>query len=203
MAAETNDHGLSLGEIIQWDLAAFYRDPALRLRRVPLGKFLRAYLDIDFRIVFWLRVCAALSNGDWKPLGLLIYFRMKSRYSVDLSPWAWIGPGLRLMHAYDITIGPEVVIGRECILFNGVTLGNSRPDILSNRMPVVGNRCILGTGAKVLGGLRIGDDVLVGANMVVRGDLIPGTVEFERLVEEDQVRVRKDSDGHGFHDPNA
>ena len=94
------------------------------------------------------------------------------------------------MHAYDITVGPSVVIGANCLMFNGVTLGNARPDIMVNKMPVVGDKCILGTGAKLLGGLRVDDGVLVGANVVVRGDLIKGSEEFEAMVAARQVRAR-------------
>lgn len=187
--------GRKLGPIVRADLLAYVGSPLSRSFLGRARQFLRAYIDRDFRLVFWLRVQRRLIENGFKPLALLIYFRMKSRYAVDLSPWAAIEPGLRLMHAYDITIGPEVRIGENCILFNGVTLGNARPDIQGNRMPIIGNRCILGTGAKILGAVRIDEDLLIGANVVVREDVTKGTPVFERMSRARQVRIRKDSAG--------
>jgi serine acetyltransferase len=135
------------------------------MRRVAL--LFRAFLDRDFRIVFWSRISAHLVRGPFKFLALLIYFRVKSRYGVDISPWARIGAGLRLMHAFDIVIGPGATVGRFCCIFNGVTLGNSRPDLDGQMMPVIGDFCILGTGCKVLGNVQVPERTLLAANAVV------------------------------------
>lgn len=177
--------------LVRADLSAFLWRDMSRAGRAALGKaFLRAWLDRDFRIVVQLRLIQALIRRGAKGLALLLYFRQKRKYAVDISPWAVYGPGLRLMHGYDITIGPAVVIGANCIIFNGVTLGNSRPDIVRDRMPIIGDSCILGTGAKLLGGIRVDDGVLVGANVVVRGDLIKGGDYFNELVASRQARER-------------
>jgi serine O-acetyltransferase len=177
--------------LIRADLSAFLkRDLRSANKPALVIAFLRAMLDPDFRLVAQVRLIQAMIRQGWKWLALLLYFRQKSRHAVDISPWATYGPGLRLMHAYNITIGPTVVIGSSCTIFNGVTLGNSRPDILRNVMPVVGDRCILGTGAKILGGIRIDDDVLIGANVVVRSDVMKGGEAFLEQVAANQVRER-------------
>ena len=172
------------------DLGAYHRrDLSQSGWGFKARKFLRGYLDTEFRVVFQTRVINRLSRSRFKSLGLLLYYRQKSRYCVDISPWAEIGPGLRLQHPFNIVIGPGARIGSNCILFNGVTLGNARPDILVNRMPVVGDGCVLGTGAKILGAVVVEEGLLVGANVLVRKDLVRGGDYFAQLEGERKVRV--------------
>lgn len=77
-----------------------------------------------------------------------------------------IGLGFRIYHAGDfVHIGPNVRIGRNCTMLPGVVFGNKSetPD----NTPVVGDNCYFGLGAKILGGVKIGNNVIVGANAVV------------------------------------
>jgi serine O-acetyltransferase len=104
-----------------------------------------------------------------KPIGILIFFRLKSRYGVDLSPWAIVDPGIRLMHAFGIVVGPNVRIQKGTKIFHHVTLGKSRPDREALLMPTIGRYCILGAGAKILGPVKIPDRSLVPANMLITG----------------------------------
>lgn len=181
---------MAFWDIVIADLGAYHRrDLANTGWGFKVRKFLRGYLDTEFRVVFQARVINCLARSRLKPLGLLLYYRQKSRYCVDISPWAEIGPGLRLQHPFNIVIGPGARIGRNCILFNGVTLGNARPDILVTRMPVVGDGCILGTGAKILGAVAVEEGLLVGANVLVRKDLARGGDYFANLEEARKVRA--------------
>jgi serine O-acetyltransferase len=82
-----------------------------------------------------------------------------------------IGPGLRIYHAGDITINPGVVIGRDCTLRNGVTLGNITP---RGPTPVIGDRVEFGACSMVLGDVRIGDDATIGAMALVLRDVPAG-----------------------------
>jgi len=100
-------------------------------------------------------------------VGILIFFRLKSRYGVDLSPWAIVDPGIRLMHAFGIVVGPNVRIREGTTIFHHVTLGKSRPDKKTLLMPTIGCYCILGAGAKILGPVKIPDRSLVPANMLI------------------------------------
>lgn len=183
---------MSFWATVKADLSAYERREVSHWSRLKkVRRFLRAYLDTDFRVVFQMRLIHRLAHSPLKSIGLLLYYRQKSRYCVDLSPWAFIGPGLRFQHPFNIVIGPEVRIGSNCMLFNGVTLGNARPDIMVNRMPSVGDNCILGTGVKVFGQIYIGDDLLVGANVVVRENLLKGNGYFNALEGARKVRVRR------------
>lgn len=77
-----------------------------------------------------------------------------------------------LPHPYGIVVHPGVVLGDHVVLMHQVTLGQSRPT--DERVPRIGDRVFLGAGAKVLGGVTIGDDAVVGANAIVTRDVPAG-----------------------------
>ena len=82
-----------------------------------------------------------------------------------------IDPGLRIYHAGDLVhVGPNVRIGRNCTLLPSVVLGN-KSDTPDNTPVVVGDNCYFGLGAKILGGVKIGNNVIVGTNAVVTKDI--------------------------------
>jgi serine O-acetyltransferase len=82
-----------------------------------------------------------------------------------------IGGGLLMPHPNGIVIHPNAVIGPNCLIFQQVTIGTVGGDA-----PTIGGRVDLGAGAKVLGAIRVGDQVQVGANAVVLNDLPGGCV---------------------------
>lgn len=92
-------------------------------------------------------------------------------YSSDISCRAKISPDVVFVHGHDIVIGSDVVIGRGCKIFNGVTLGNKDTEVALNAQPIIGDDCVISTGAKILGGVTIGDRSIVGANAVVLRDV--------------------------------
>lgn len=73
-----------------------------------------------------------------------------------------IGEGLRFQHFTGIVINQRAVIGKHCLIFQNVTIGTSESGI-----PKIGNNVILTSGCKVIGGVTIGDNVIIGANAVV------------------------------------
>ncbi|OBF03070.1 serine O-acetyltransferase [Mycobacterium sp. 852002-10029_SCH5224772] len=85
---------------------------------------------------------------------------------VDIHPGAVLGDGLFIDHATGVVIGETAEIGDDVTLYHGVTLGGSGSDT-GKRHPTVGDRVIIGAGAKVLGAIKIGDDSRIGANAVV------------------------------------
>lgn len=160
---------MQLKKLIKYDLATYFMQDLSEESFVRTSiLFLKAYFDVDFRIVFWYRLYSYLYAGTFKKISILMYFRVKSRYGIDIHPTSVIGGGLRLMHGFDVVIGPNVRIGKGCKIFNGVTLGKARPDNIEILMPEIGNFCILGAGSKILGKLKIKDCSIVGANHVPR-----------------------------------
>ena len=75
-----------------------------------------------------------------------------------------IGHGLRIWHFGCIVLHPNTVIGKNCDLRHGVTIGNRQE---YDDVPVIGDNVDIGTGAKILGRIRVGDNVTIGANAVV------------------------------------
>lgn len=80
---------------------------------------------------------------------------------------AKIGPGFCLIHPSNVSIGRFVEIGEGCLIFNDVTLGTG----VIGSTPKLGNRVDVYVGARILGGVTIGDDTMVGANCVVTRDV--------------------------------
>jgi serine O-acetyltransferase len=84
---------------------------------------------------------------------------------------ARIGPGLRIPHAVGITVGAGVVAGERLTLFGSTNLGAAHED---DRFPSLGDRVTLGAKASVLGDVRVGSDVFVGAHALVITDIPDG-----------------------------
>jgi serine O-acetyltransferase len=83
-----------------------------------------------------------------------------------------IGRRFKIEHFGDIIISGDAVFGDDCLIRNGVTVGVRRTG--ERGAPVFGNRVDIGAGAKILGPIKIGDDVVVGANAVVLEDVPAG-----------------------------
>lgn len=103
-------------------------------------------------------------------------FHLQSRsselFAVDIHPAATLGSGLMFDHATGIVIGETAVIGNNCSLLHGVTLGGTGKDD-EDRHPKVGNNVLIGAGAKVLGNIKIGDGSMVAAGSVVLKEVQP------------------------------
>lgn len=101
----------------------------------------------------------------------IIYNRFSFKYGYEIAPRTQIGKGLRLPHRGGIiVIHGDVIIGEQCEIMQGVTIGNN---IIKSRYSVamIGNGVTISAGAKVIGGVTIGDNVMVGANSVVIKDI--------------------------------
>lgn len=92
---------------------------------------------------------------------------------VDIAPAAQIAPGFRISHGVGIVIGNGAKIGSGCLMMQGVTVG-APTQARIGEMPQIGERVILGAGAKLIGNIRIGDDALIGVNTVVTRDVPAG-----------------------------
>jgi len=104
-------------------------------------------------------------------LRFMVEYVIRILFGSDISCKAKIGKGFRIMHGHDIVIGANVIIGDNCKIFNGVTLGNKNTEILESFQPIIGNNVVISTGAKILGQITIGSNTIVGANSVVLKDV--------------------------------
>jgi serine O-acetyltransferase len=94
---------------------------------------------------------------------------------VDIHPGAILGTGLFIDHATGVVIGETAEVGDDVTIYHGVTLGGTGADT-GKRHPTIGDRVIIGAGAKILGAIKVGDDSRIGANAVVVKDVPSSSV---------------------------
>jgi serine O-acetyltransferase len=136
-------------------------------------RLLRLMLTPELQGTAWYRFSNLMWRSGFRRLAFLPYLRAK-RLGCDISPEATIGGGLRIVHAMDIVIGPGARVGRDVVIFNGVTLGNRLGTHGENGMPRIGDRVLIGAGAKIIGPVAIGDGARIGAGAIVLIDVPAG-----------------------------
>lgn len=104
-----------------------------------------------------------------------MYRRVRNVYGIELPYTVELGRRVVFEHQHGIVIHGEAKIGDDCIIRQGVTLGNRHLDA-PHDAPALGRRVNVGAGAKILGGVRVGDDAVIGANAVVLCDVPPGAL---------------------------
>jgi serine O-acetyltransferase len=93
---------------------------------------------------------------------------------IDIHPGAQLGRGVLMDHGLGIVIGETAIIGNDVLIYQGVTLGGTSLE-RKKRHPTIGDRCVIGAGAKILGNIKIGTGSRIGANSVVIGDVPEGS----------------------------
>lgn len=134
-------------------------------------KFLYKYRNNPLIYVFYMRLYQSMNNKYVRRLlhCALLHYALKFGFEISFN--ANIGKGVRLPHyAGGIVIHPNVVIGENVEIMQGVTIGNN---IMKDRYAVakVGSNVILSSGCKIIGAVNIGDNVIIGANAVVTHDI--------------------------------
>lgn len=98
---------------------------------------------------------------------ILRYFYHKKSITLGIHiPINVVGPGLHIVHGGCIYVVPSSVIGENCIIMQGVTIGADE-----SGAPKIGNNVAIGSGAKIIGGVNVADNVFIGANAVVVNDI--------------------------------
>jgi serine O-acetyltransferase len=127
------------------------------------------FLNSGFQALMAYRLGHSLKRGGI-PLVPALLRRISIAFcAIDILPQAKIGGGCYLPHSPGIVIGGESVIGDDCTLLQGVTLGEAR--FSETACPTIGDRVVVGAGATLLGGISIGDGCFVGAGAVVLEDV--------------------------------
>ena len=143
------------------DLAVvFERDPAATSRLEVILTYAGFHALVAYRIAH------RLSRWGIPFLPRLISQIARWFTGVEIHPAAKIGRGFFIDHGMGVVVGETAEIGDNVTLFQGVTLGGTGKD-RGKRHPTLGNHVVVGAGAKILGGIRIGDNVKIGANSVV------------------------------------
>jgi serine O-acetyltransferase len=100
---------------------------------------------------------------------------LRAATGIEIHPGAVLGRRLFIDHGMGVVIGETAEVGEDVVLFHGTTLGGVSMS-RGKRHPTIGDRVLIGAGAKVLGPIRVGSDARVGANAVVVKDVPPGAV---------------------------
>jgi len=93
---------------------------------------------------------------------------------IEIHPGAQIGKSFFIDHGMGVVIGETSIIGNNVLLYQAVTLGGTGL-VKGKRHPTIGNNVVIGTGAKVLGNITVGDNSYIGANAVVIKDVPPNS----------------------------
>lgn len=139
----------------------------LQLRNADLKRNLGS--NYTRKLLYYFRRCQT-SKGI-----LLYYYRwifkiLKDKRHIEIYGKCNIGPGLYLGHVYCITINSDVVIGSNCNIHKGVTIGQENRGKRKG-VPIIGNSVYIGINATICGKITIGDDVLIASNSYVNCDV--------------------------------
>jgi serine O-acetyltransferase len=144
----------------------FERDPAAR-----------NWLEVVFCYPGWHALCLHRLAHWLHHRGVVFFPRLISHIGrfltgIEIHPGAEIGKGVFIDHGMGVVIGETAIVGDYTLIYQGVTLGGTGKET-GKRHPTVGNNVVIGSGAKVLGNIQIGDRVRVGAGSVVLRDVPP------------------------------
>ena len=145
--------------------------------------------------------CYRINSFLWKKLHLKFLARLLSQIArfftgIEIHPGATIGKRLFIDHGMGVVICETTIIGDDCVLYQGVTLGGvGTGEHKVKRHPTLLNNVMVSAGAKVIGDVTIGNNSIVGAQTVVLADVpdnctVVGVPAF--IVKENGIRVNKE-----------
>jgi len=147
--------------------AVFERDPACRGYVQPF-LFFKGFLALQtHRVAHW------LWGQGRESMALYLQSRTSELFQVDVHPAVPIGKGAFFDHGTGIVIGETAVIGEDVSMLQGVTLGGTSAERV-DRHPKIGRGVLIGSGAKVIGNIKIGDYSKIAAGAVVLQPVPPG-----------------------------
>ena len=151
---------------IRYDIKSIReRDPAAR------SGWEVFFLYSGFHAVLYYRVANFFYRHKMKFIARWVTQKGRFFTGVEIHPGATIGRGLMIDHGMGVVIGETAVVGDNCTIYQGVTLGGTGKDT-GKRHPTLGNNVMVGSGAKVLGPFTVGDNAKIAAGAVVL-DTVP------------------------------
>ena len=165
------------------------KDPAARSVLEVILLYPGFHILVYHRIAHWLYEHGHFFLARW------VSQHGRHKTGIEIHPGARIGRCLFIDHGMGIVFGETCEIGDNCTIYHGVTLGGTGKDT-GKRHPTLGNNVTVGTGAKVLGNIHIGNNVKIGGNSVVVKDVpdnctvvgVPG-----RIIKRNGCRVFEES----------
>lgn len=144
------------------------RDPAARNSFEILMTYPSLVAIRNYRIAHWLYKKKMFTAAR------IISQNARRRTGIEIHPGATIGKGLFIDHGMGVVIGETAVVGDNCTIYQGVTLGGTGKD-KGKRHPTIGSNVTIGCGAKVLGPFTVGDNSKIAANAVVLSEIPPNS----------------------------
>lgn len=143
---------------------ALKRDPAARNKLEVFLTYPGVHAVWNYRISHW------LWKHNIKLIARIFSNRARRRTGIEIHPGATIGRRFFIDHGIGVVVGETTEIGDDVMLYHNVTLG-ARRFATGKRHPTIGNRVIIGAGAKILGPINVADDARVSYNSVVIEDV--------------------------------
>ena len=140
------------------------KDPAARSVLEVILLYPGFHILVYHRIAHWLYEHGHFFLARW------VSQHGRHKTGIEIHPGAQIGRCLFIDHGMGIVFGETTVIGDNCTIYHGVTLGGTGKDT-GKRHPTLGNNVLIGAGTKVLGPVYIGDNARIGAGSVVLRNL--------------------------------
>lgn len=149
-----------------------------------------------FHVLMTHRLAHFCWNKGFRWLGRFISHIGRGLTGIEIHPGAQIGRRFFIDHGMGVVIGETAIIGDDCTLYHGVTLGGTSWD-KGKRHPTLHNNVVVGAGAKVLGPIEIGKDARIGSNSVVVKDVpenatvvgIPGHIVDKKQVTKEREEI--------------
>lgn len=174
---------------ISEDIKTIYdKDPAAK----NILEVILCYPGLHALIVH--RICHKLNYWNIPFIPRYISFIMRFLTGIEIHPGATIGRRFFIDHGMGVVIGETAIIGDDVLIYQGVTLGGTGKEH-GKRHPTISNNVVIGSGAKVLGNITIGENSRIGAGSVVIYDVpddstvvgIPGKIVHQRVLVQGQL----------------
>lgn len=168
----------------------FERDPAARSKAQVYLLYPGVRAIINYRIAHALDKKGHHFIADW------ISKHTRRKTGIEIHPSAKIGKNVFIDHGMGVVIGETAVVGDNCTIYQGVTLGGTGKDT-GKRHPTLGNNIVVGSGAKVLGPFSVGDNSKIAAGAVVLSEVPPNSTCVgvpARIVKREGVKVDHSTD---------
>lgn len=158
--------------------------------RPGLKSYIKRFLFHNLQFAFWFR----WNEEHPSLLSRLKLYKLSRKYGLEISSSAKIGEGLYLGHPYNITVGEDVILGKNVNLHKGCTIGRTNRGGRKGS-PVVGDCVFVGVNSTIVGDIHIGNDVMIAPNSYVNVDVPdhsivignPATIHYRENATENYV----------------
>ena len=156
------NHEISLWEKIKEDFSQpLLQDPAINSKIELFFNYPGVWAIVNYRIA------NTLHKKGFRTLARAIMGISQIITNTDIHPACTIGRRIFLDHAFGVVIGETAVVGDDVLIYQGVTLGGVSLERGVKRHPTIKNHSVIGSGAKILGDITIGENCRIGSNSVV------------------------------------